>query len=143
MSFTKEQQRASSRKSWVKHGARYRQQKRERYAATRDEQICRTKTWKLANPERSRATSRAWSKVNRQRISDGRRRRKGIPIPPYIAPQNCELCGAVSGKLKIDHDHITGAFRGWLCTRCNLGLGLLGDVKSGILLALRYLERKI
>ncbi len=41
-------------------------------------------------------------------------------------PENCELCGAM-GKICFDHDHQTGKFRGWLCVRCNLVLGMVKD----------------
>src|SRR3990167_4225882 len=40
----------------------------------------------------------------------------------YIAgrkrPEQCEICGAL-GIICFDHDHITGKFRGWICSRCN------------------------
>lgn len=36
----------------------------------------------------------------------------------------CQICGATpkSRGLQWDHDHKTGAFRGWLCHRCNRAL---------------------
>jgi hypothetical protein len=41
----------------------------------------------------------------------------------------------------MDHDHGTGAFRGWLCTPCNAGIGLLGDNAEGVRRALQYLSK--
>jgi hypothetical protein len=43
--------------------------------------------------------------------------------------------------MHLDHDHTTGAFRGWLCNRCNLGLGHLGDTIASVEKALDYLRR--
>lgn len=40
-----------------------------------------------------------------------------------------------------DHCHSTGLFRGWLCRRCNVGIGFLGDDIQGILEAAAYLEK--
>lgn len=43
-------------------------------------------------------------------------------------------------KLVVDHCHITDNIRGLLCHSCNLGIGLLGDDKKSILMAVTYLE---
>jgi hypothetical protein len=52
----------------------------------------------------------------------------------------CEICRR-EGPTELDHDHATGAFRGWLCTLCNLGLGKLGDDVAGVRRAIAYLLR--
>jgi hypothetical protein len=52
----------------------------------------------------------------------------------------CEICRR-EGPTELDHDHTTGAFRGWLCRPCNLGLGRLGDDVAGVRRAIAYLER--
>jgi hypothetical protein len=55
----------------------------------------------------------------------------------------CGICKGPSSDraFDIDHDHQTGEFRGFLCGRCNRGIGLLGDNIEGILAALAYLQR--
>jgi hypothetical protein len=60
------------------------------------------------------------------------------PPPPSGTP--CDCCGKID-RLFIDHDHATGAWRGWLCRSCNVGLGMPGDCEEGILQALSYLQR--
>ena len=59
-------------------------------------------------------------------------------------PANCELCGQTrthARALCADHDHETGAFRGWLCTGCNVALGRFGDNVEGLRRAIDYLHR--
>lgn len=59
----------------------------------------------------------------------------------------CAICGSeetyvrygVVGKLAIDHDHETGQVRGLLCSRCNSGIGLLGDDPERAQAAVDYL----
>lgn len=60
----------------------------------------------------------------------------------------CELCGdehdGTKGPRDLlfqDHDHETGALRGMLCTKCNNGIGALGDNVSGLERALAYLRK--
>lgn len=55
----------------------------------------------------------------------------------------CHICGIAEVKLDrslcADHCHETGKFRGWLCHRCNTGLGFL---KGNLSKAITYLENK-
>lgn len=54
----------------------------------------------------------------------------------------CDCCGIYKGrnKLRVDHDHETNLFRGWLCENCNTGIGRLGDNEEGLKKALNYLK---
>lgn len=54
----------------------------------------------------------------------------------------CTLCRKKK-TLCIDHDHITGRFRGWLCRNCNAGLGLLGDTANSLIRAVSYLNGEL
>lgn len=56
----------------------------------------------------------------------------------------CKLCGGVnkSGRsLAIDHHHVTGKFRGLLCYKCNVGLGMFDDSPSRLIAAAAYLKK--
>lgn len=53
----------------------------------------------------------------------------------------CDCCGVADSKMILDHDHTTEEFRGWLCYRCNSGIGALGDTTEGLELALSYLRK--
>lgn len=50
---------------------------------------------------------------------------------PRQVSEFCEICGAFGNSFKrglhFDHDHNTGKFRGWICVRCNLALGMVKD----------------
>src|SRR6266481_4506405 len=53
----------------------------------------------------------------------------------------CALCKEVFQSLKqnhlhIDHDHEKNKVRGFLCMKCNVGLGMLGDNEEGLIKAL-------
>lgn len=42
--------------------------------------------------------------------------------------------------LCVDHDHLTGAIRGLLCSSCNIAIGLLRDEPKYLRAAANYLE---
>lgn len=60
----------------------------------------------------------------------------------------CDIChrpetqmrAGVVRKLNKDHDHITGEWRGLLCSRCNKAIGLFSDNVELLKRAIEYLE---
>lgn len=57
----------------------------------------------------------------------------------------CEVCREQPTKkrLVLDHDHETGAFRGLLCSECNLALGLLKDSRFRAMGIISYLDSRV
>lgn len=53
----------------------------------------------------------------------------------------CEVCNVVC-DLVWDHCHKSGEFRGWLCNRCNSGLGHFRDSELLLASAIKYLNRR-
>lgn len=115
-----------------------------------------------ANPEKvqqDRTRNREWTRKKRQdpayradQRTQGRARwrklnKGGWPVPDGAT---CELCGASDAtetermtlkRIVQDHDHDTGALRGFLCGRCNRNLGILEADPDWTARALEYVER--
>ena len=69
--------------------------------------------------------------------------RHGCINPPGEVPDKpCEICGVEGKDLHLDHDHQTGLFRGWLCHKCNCGLGNFRDDVTTMQKAIAYLGSK-
>ena len=72
--------------------------------------------------------------------SIARKLRKQNPEPKN---SKCECCGRVS-KLHCDHSHTKSKnFRGYLCRKCNVGIGNLGDDLNGVINAIKYLSKNL
>src|ERR1044071_5294307 len=94
--------------------------------------------------EYNRQRRQRWRVANRERNDEIMWKYQKIPMPTRPCPEACECCGKTEPtfrRLVNDHDHVTGQFRGWLCTNCNLGIGRLGDDIESVRRALAYLER--
>jgi hypothetical protein len=80
-----------------------------------------------------------------ERGQAAKRRGRKQPEPTRPKPTRCECCGLSDLVFKkglfLDHCHDTGAFRGWLCDNCNLGIGRLGDDLEGVQKAVAYLTK--
>lgn len=103
--------------------------------------------------------AREWSKSPR-----GRARRKDMALERRLVSRGvtmewyneqfakqggvCAICRQVESRhrsgvptrLNVDHCHQTGVVRGLLCTRCNSGIGLLGDSLPTAMAAVEYLR---
>jgi Recombination endonuclease VII len=92
--------------------------------------------------QKHRDNARLYRKRHPSKVRESQWRAAGLPEPTRIRPRVCEICGGPpKGKpsLVLDHCHITGQFRGWLCSHCNLGIGRLGDTPGALQKALNYL----
>jgi len=102
------------------------------YQGHREEELIRACEYRTENPERVRESS---CKSHRKQ----RGAKQGACRP---RPEACETCGARPGGkvLHFDHDHVTGAFRGWLCHHCNVALGMVKDNPTTLRALAVYLE---
>lgn len=116
----------------------------EKYREKKLKDAAFVRTDRKINPDKYRAARARWSKRNKERDRSYSRKRRGMPDATRPEPSLCECCGGVSNRkfgMHLDHCHISGAFRGWLCASCNTGMGSLGDSIDGLMNAVRYLER--
>ena len=54
----------------------------------------------------------------------------------------CNIRKCTNTKLCLDHDHIKGTFRGWICAQHNAAIGVLGDNAEGVNDVLDYLVKR-
>ena len=110
--------------------------------------------------EKRRAEGRAYRARNREKINarlrhraqtdpDYRARRRaaayGLSLQEFralLARQEnaCAICGTSDRFLHVDHCHATGKVRGFLCNRCNIGLGYYDDDPELMEAATAYLR---
>jgi hypothetical protein len=83
--------------------------------------------YRAANPDRSRKQWRSYKK------------RKTEAMAGRPKPDECENCGN-RGRICYDHCHATGAFRGWICSDCNLLIGKAKDDAKLLRRVADYLE---
>ena len=55
-------------------------------------------------------------------------------------PSNCEICGEM-GVICYEHDHATGKFRGWVCSPCNIIMGIANDRVDKLEKIIIYLKK--
>lgn len=100
------------------------------------------------NPKSLKAKGR-WA-CSISQIEKKRLKRSGLLPEDYktsqLKIQNCEICGKTikdnKKKLSVDHCHKTGKFRGMLCFKCNIGLGMFNDNINIIKKSIIYLKKR-
>lgn len=123
----------------------------EHYQANKAKYAEKSKAWRDANPEKSKANRRANYLLNKDRdiaysTVYNRLRKTGVSNEQYqkkLLDQDgvCAICkGTCTKALAADHDHDTGVFRGLLCNSCNRGLGYFKDNMKLLKEAYKYLE---
>ncbi len=97
--------------------------------------------WYPANKEKQKKSSLSWRNRNRDKylasqyqtteaiVSEKRKESDG----------RCMICGVLS-DLVLDHCHQTKKIRGFLCKKCNSGLGFFSDNIDKLKNAIKYLS---
>ena len=83
-----------------------------------------------------RATRNRCKICHKQQADIRRKLRKENP-PPKAGL--CQICQTETERWVLDHCHIEETFRGYICTSCNSGIGLLNDDPDILQRALHYL----
>jgi hypothetical protein len=107
------------------------------------------KAYHLKNKVKFNKKSRNWWKENKLRLwFTGLNKRYGLTkdeIYDLILTQDsrCSICGKMlmRATAKLDHCHKTGKVRGFLCSQCNVGLGMFKENKRTLAKAVAYLKQ--
>ena len=102
-----------------------------------------SKLWRQANAVQARLRVAEWKAAHpgeNNRLSKAHHTRMCEALAGRSKPQVCEVCGC-SGKICFDHEHSTNLFRGWICFRCNMALGYVGDSASVLRKLAKYLDK--
>ena len=113
--------------------------------------------WIIENPDKKNDVKKraaVWNTENKDKRKiivqkNNYKKRYGLTIQQKqqlidLQEQKCAIC---KDNLKdthdvcVDHDHQTGAVRGILCRKCNLGLGHFEDNTSLLKSAVKYLKK--
>jgi len=76
---------------------------------------------------------------NKNEYEKKRHRKKLEKIAGRKKTEICEICDN-KGKICFDHNHNTGKFRGWICSNCNMALGLIKDDINILNNMIKYLK---
>jgi hypothetical protein len=158
--------RAKERDYYAKHreaaSARtqaYRKAHPEKYAVyavtSHEMDLVRGRAYHRAHKAERAAWSQEYRRKNKRQLATKARvyvlKKFGLTPAQHaevLTKQNhsCAICGTPSKQFKkglhADHDHATGAFRGMLCVKCNLALGLFKDDATRLKEAANYLRTR-
>lgn len=123
--------------------------KRERYKKYRKAMCQKTREWRMANPDKHREMGKKYRENNRDKVRlRDIKWRYGVTEEQYREAMDrqggkCAICRAErSGKrsLHVDHCHVTGVFRGLLCSHCNTAIGKFKESTDLLMKAIQYIN---
>jgi hypothetical protein len=133
---------------------------RSRYLKNREVYLKRQKEYTEENKDKIKVRSRKYYENNRDIFLQAGWKKKGIKTKEgaYFTlidfkkaveqyGSKCQICGSDGSKHKkglvVDHDHITGIYRGILCAFCNTAIGYLKDDPKIMKKAINYINKKL
>ena len=142
---------------------------RNRFGIPRKDASAYMKAWRVANPEKVKEiTKRQWINRDKEKRKEWERNyyhkikntekfkssktkrityqrlwtlRKKEQFAGRQRPNKCEICNEYR-KIVFDHNHDTGQFRGWICDKCNVAIGMIDENIDKLLKIKNYLEER-
>lgn len=121
------------------------------YEAHKDQAKAAARRWRETHREQANAASRRYMINNRESISARKRHRKyglSVEAQKQLLEQQghaCAICLTAflgSSDQHVDHCHLTGAVRGFLCGPCNQAISLMKDSADRLQAAAEYLNKR-
>ena len=120
------EKQAAARKRWEENNLEKRRGYSQKRQEMRNEE---SRQWRLKNP------GHIYTKYEKRGIS-----RSDIEAKVLSQEGKCAICKEIK-NLCVDHCHVTGKFRGMLCSPCNSALGFLKDSFFNLIRAADYIRR--
>lgn len=112
----KAKKNAYAREYYAKNPEKMKEQRRNYHLNNQDS----IKAYRENNKDSTRVRDKArWRKLQIEKYG-----LNPAEFPDILA---CEVCAETEGRIAFDHNHETGIYRGLLCTRCNVALGMSKD----------------
>ena len=70
---------------------------------------------------------------------------KTHPMPPIGEPFRCPVCEKTiirqfKNDVVLDHYHLNGEIRGWICRQCNSSIGMMDEDVSILARAIQWIQ---
>lgn len=135
---------AENKEKRLEYGREWRKrnpEKAKEYAQNRDKEKRREyqRLWRASKPEYFRELRKKNLPYHQEY-----KRKWRIRVKENLAgvkkPDICDICRE-KGKIVFDHCHTTGDFRGWICGKCNVALGMADDNIDKLQSMINYLTK--
>ena len=99
--------------------------------------------WYIKNKDKQKLSSKKWKDKNKVRVLATKYNTEISVIKKLLKESNgkCAICGEECSNLHLDHNHKTNKVRGFLCRKCNSGLGFFNDNITIVESAIKYLKK--
>lgn len=101
--------------------------------------------WYKKNAKKQIIASKRWKEKNRAKVLSTRYNIDKNSIEELILEKKgkCFICGKKDNNLCFDHCHKKNKARGFLCKKCNLGIGYFNDDVDILKSAIKYLNKDL
>lgn len=98
--------------------------------------------WYIKNRDKQRYNAKRWKDQNKSRVLATRYNTTVNHIENLMLSMSsdCPICERAMTRPHLDHNHVTGEVRNFICNRCNTTLGLVDESPDVLQRMISYIE---